>query len=164
MDRPSLDASFEELEAYVHGQSVFARLITLHNLISAPFHTRVTVNEDVTLNEWRVILIINALPGVTAKQICEVFSMNKMNVSRAVSSLQEKGHIERMTSQGDQRSKNLLLRPSGKEIYRSIIKRARSNEERMLAGLEPSEIKHLNNTLDQILRAAHERVAALSAS
>ncbi|MBY6088935.1 MarR family winged helix-turn-helix transcriptional regulator [Pseudooceanicola sp. 502str34] len=161
MDRPSLEAPSSELEAFVHGRSVFARLITLNNLISAPFHARTASEVDLTLNEWRVILVINALPGVTARQICDVFGMNKMNVSRAIASLQKKGHVEQMTSPGDQRSKNLVLQPSGKEIYRAIIHRARKNEERILSVLDPSEIALLNTTLDKLLRSAHDSADAL---
>ncbi len=107
--------------------------------------------------QWRVLAILGAHDGLTAGEVATRAAMDKMAVSRAVSSLLSRGLIERKTSSRDARARILSLTGTGIGIYEEIAPMAREQEERLLSELSEQEIETVTN----FLRALEKRATAL---
>ena len=81
----------------------------------------VTSQFGLSLAEWRVMSHIHAGELVTASWLCERLLADKAEVSRACSSLIERGHVQRRKNANDGRSHLLQLSRSGKRLYDQIL-------------------------------------------
>ena len=56
----------------------------LSDRVTRAYSTEVEPKFDITLAEWRVILMLNQHPGTTANKITDRWSMEKIAVNRAI--------------------------------------------------------------------------------
>ncbi|WP_333824813.1 MarR family winged helix-turn-helix transcriptional regulator [Pinisolibacter sp.] len=94
---------------------------------------------DLTRAEWRVIAALGANRTMSARDIGPYSTLDKMQVSRAVARLEERGLLRREDHAGDRRTKILSLTPAGRTLYRRIVPLVRAREDDLLAALEPAE-------------------------
>ena len=85
------------------------------------------------------IVDICAHPGVTQEQLSKIMYVHKSNVARQVSSLEEKGFVERRPDPADRR--NLLVYPTQKAV--AVLDKIRAVHaqwrERLLEGFSEEE-------------------------
>ena len=77
-------------------------------------------------------------------------STHKSTISRAVTSLLERGLIERVESQVDRREYSLQLSRQGKALYEGLIPRLLNREREILACLSTTELRQFENALAKI--------------
>jgi DNA-binding MarR family transcriptional regulator len=118
--------------------------------ITSSMSRRYTGDFQLTITEWRIILQLAAKESLTATEIVEITAMEKSKVSRAVSSLEERGFAARTASEEDHRIKTLTLTPRGKELYSSIVPRVLDWEKYLLEGLEIGEYRDLLYLLNKL--------------
>jgi DNA-binding MarR family transcriptional regulator len=94
--------------------------------------------EGLTIPEWRVLAAVSQEPAIAARDVAARTPMDKMAVSRAVASLEEKGLIGRAPAT-DRRVSALRLTPGGREIFERVASIALSYEDSLLASLSASE-------------------------
>ena len=141
-DQPS---SYLQLETFL--PSVIRNLA---EDITASMSRRYTGDFQLTITEWRIILQLAAKESLTATEIVEITAMEKSKVSRAVSSLEDRGFAVRTPSEKDHRIKTLALTPMGKKAYSSIVPRVLDWEKYLLEGLEISEYRDLLYLLNKL--------------
>jgi DNA-binding MarR family transcriptional regulator len=83
--------------------------------------------------------------------------MDKVAVSRAVSSLLRSRRVVRTRANGDRRRSELKLSRQGESVYWRVVPFARQYERELLADLSVSE----RANLDQLLNRLHRRARAL---
>jgi DNA-binding MarR family transcriptional regulator len=93
-------------------------------------------------------------PELSAAQVAERTAMDKVAVSRAVSSLLDKGRIERSVSPGDRRRSILKLSTEGVNIYREVVPLALRHEQSLLDVLDATDRVALERILDTLLGRA----------
>ncbi len=98
---------------------------------------------DMSPAEWRTMAILRPGRSLSATQIVEKSSMDKVIVSRAVSKLTARGWIKIETNNQDRRSKLLHLSQSGVKVYRTIVPKIQSAEKELLHGLSEDQIETL---------------------
>jgi DNA-binding MarR family transcriptional regulator len=130
------------------------RLSVLSNKVSRAIARNYSERFNLSIHEWRVMAVLGLYPGISAVQVCEKTAMDKVQVSRAVASLQKKKHVERDTAQSDRRIFHLRLSKSGYEIYDQIIPLAQSFEKQLVSALNASEIAQLNALLAKLSEEA----------
>ena len=130
------------------------RLSVLSNTISTAIAARYQSAFGLTIWQWRVMAVLGETPGLTASQITARTAMDKVAVSRAVSSLEEVGRLVRKRDESDGRAARLHLTPEGEAIYAQIVPIAQSSEQDLLARLGPRERKQLTELLDKLAAAA----------
>ena len=125
----------------------------LSNRISRSF-SRELDKAGITIAEWRVLLELTLQPGVSGQEISRRWAMDKMAISRAVSSLENRGWISRRQSVQDKRSLNLELTPAGQEAYERILPAANRHYHRLVEELDRSELASFRDTLLNVIGQA----------
>ncbi|TFY99845.1 MarR family winged helix-turn-helix transcriptional regulator [Ramlibacter rhizophilus] len=131
--------------------SLFFKLVRVVNLTARPFHESVGKQHDLSLNEWRTMVVLASHPGVTATDVAECTGLDKMSVSRAVAALEKHGRLQRETDPRDQRRNLLKLNAQGMRLFRRIGATAKQREAQLFAGVSARELDMLGATLDKLL-------------
>ena len=126
------------------------RLSVTSNRISTLIATVYAERFGLSIPEWRVIAILGDLIQKTSTELVELTAMDKVAVSRAVSSLVKKNLIRRSAVQHDGRLNMLNLTQEGITVYEEIAPQALELEKQMLQYLSPAEEQQLHQILDKL--------------
>jgi DNA-binding MarR family transcriptional regulator len=131
--------------------SIFFRLVRAVNLTAQPFVESVGRPHDLSLNEWRVMLVLANKPRLSASEIGVMTGMDKMSVSRAVARLLRSHRVIRGAQAHDKRSQWLELSASGRTLFALIAPLGQQREAQMLSVLSSVQRRQLRELLDRIL-------------
>ena len=118
---------------------------------------------NLSVSEWRVLVVLGTTNVFSASEIVERSSVTKVNVSRATKALQKRGLLKRDINGTDKRRAALRLTAEGKEIYTILVPLVTALEDELLEGLTPEEFKTLLSLMSKIQINA-ERVIASNAN
>jgi DNA-binding MarR family transcriptional regulator len=133
--------------------SVFFKLIRLVNLTARPFNEVIGKHYELSLNEWRVMVVLASHPGCFATDVVDYTGLDKMNVSRALSALTKAKRIHRVADTLDARRAHVTLTVAGIGVFERICESAAQREAVMFASLSETEISRLEVTLDKLTAA-----------
>ena len=150
---PSAKAEDGERRAFVLDQFAPYRIVALGHAVSRRL-ARAYAGEDLTIPEWRVLAVISQADVLAARDVVRMTPMDKMMVSRASASLEEKGYVVRAPSGEDRRVMTLSLSPKGRALFDRVAALALSYEEDLLSALSPQE----RNVFDRALHKLAEHV------
>lgn len=136
------------------------RLSVLSNVVSAAIAAHYATRFALSIPEWRVMAVLALEPGLSAAQVASRTAMDKVAVSRAVSSLLRARRLERRVSAGDRRRSVLQLSPAGFAVYKEVVPAALGYEQSLLQPLTAADRRHL----DRLLGMLQRRAVALDAS
>ena len=105
---------------------------------------------DLTIPEWRIVALLGSHPGLTAREIAPLASLDKVSISRAVERLVKAERVEKRTLDGDRRSAALYLTEAGKTCLGEIIPIAQHYEDQLLESFTPEEIEQLDGFLNRL--------------
>jgi DNA-binding MarR family transcriptional regulator len=142
-------------EALPVDSSLLFKLVRLVNLTARPFHETLGKANQLTLNEWRAMVVLASHPGVAAADVAESTGLDKMAVSRAIAGLDRAGRLLKKTDPADQRRSRLFLSAEGQRVFAQVGRTARRREAELLRGLQPRELEQFNATLDKLVAAVH---------
>ena len=114
------------------------RIVALGDAISRRL-ARAYADENITIPEWRVLAAIGQADRVAARDVVAKTPMDKMTVSRAVTSLERKGAVLRKADGADRRVNTLSLSDEGRALYERIAVLALDIENEVLASLSDDE-------------------------
>ena len=97
--------------------------------------------------EWRVVFHLGCYGDLSAKQICEMASIHKTKVSRAVRALEGKRFLTRQETEDDRRIERLALTPKGKAVFDDLSRASEGFDAKLAAGLSVAEMTHLRQAL-----------------
>lgn len=127
------------------------RLSLLSNTISQGVAQRYQRDHDISVIDWRVIVVLGRYPGSTASEVVEKTAMDKVSISRAVRSLQDKGFLQRSIDRSDRRRQRLFLtRGRGKQVLEAIVPLAAAYETELISTLDANERMALENLLGKL--------------
>jgi len=132
------------------------RLVVLADLVSKVASRIYADRFDLTRPEWRIIASLSELGPVSATEICAHSTQDKMTVSRAVASLEERGLLRRHDDTHDRRNKILELTPHGQALYRKIVPLILAREAFLLESFTPDERTELARLLEALTVRARE--------
>lgn len=132
------------------------RLSVLSNTVSAAIAGAYERRFGLTIPEWRVIAVLAATPDLAAADVAQRTAMDKVAVSRAVTSLLKARRIERRTSRSDRRRALLRLSAAGRRVYAEVVPFALGYERELLRPLAAGERAALDRTLAILLGRATE--------
>ncbi len=97
--------------------------------------------------EWRVLFHLGLYGDMSATQICELASLHKTKVSRAVAALEKKRYMARAETEADRRIERLSLTPMGQKVFRDLSAAAERFETDLMGDLSREEVTHLRRAL-----------------
>ncbi len=127
------------------------RLSILSNTVSSTIATACTKRFGLSIPEWHVIAVLGRLPGLSAVEVAERTSMDKVAVSRAVTKLIRTGRVDRQFADEDRRRSILRLSAEGKQIHDEMAPLALKFEEDLLRALSEDELQALSVIMERLL-------------
>jgi DNA-binding MarR family transcriptional regulator len=104
----------------------------------------------ITVSEWRLMAQIGRFGTISAKDVAEIISMDRVAISRAAAKCLEEGLIRETTHPHDRRSKVLSFTRKGAALYKAIIPRACQLANTIEAGLSATESRMFKSLLDKV--------------
>ncbi|MEO5670869.1 MAG: MarR family winged helix-turn-helix transcriptional regulator [Ramlibacter sp.] len=136
--------------------SLFFKLVRVVNLTARPFHDGVGKQHQLSINEWRVMVVLASHPGVSATDVADSTGLDKMSVSRALAGLLRHGRLQREGDPSDQRRNRLYLSATGKRLFARIGAQAKQREAELFSGVLKADLEHMNATLDKLIAAVRQ--------
>ncbi|HMN81799.1 MAG TPA: MarR family winged helix-turn-helix transcriptional regulator [Burkholderiaceae bacterium] len=103
-----------------------------------------------TRDEWRVLAALAAAGTVKTGDVIQSTTLEKMQVSRAVSRLQAEGLLERVPDPEDGRGWLLRLKPAGRALFQKIAPMVQAREAFLLEALDSAERAVLDRAIDRL--------------
>lgn len=132
------------------------RLAVTYNLVSRVFANRCREVTGLSIPEWRVLAVLGRKAPLTSQDVAQRSTMDKAKVSRAVTSLVEKGLVNRDGDEHDHRLNRLSLTAEGAETYDALVPMALSLEAGLTDPLSEEEVEILNSLLDRLQEGARQ--------
>ena len=76
------------------------RILVAANRIARPFSERVGERHDLTLPEWRAMMVLADRPDASGEDVTRALETDRMSVSRALRRLRAAGRVERRPAPG----------------------------------------------------------------
>lgn len=137
--------------------SLFFKLVRVVNLTARPFVETLSREHELSLNEWRVMVVLASHPDVAATEVAEHTGLDKMSVSRAIAALARHGRLDKAADATDARRTLLRLSSGGGALYRRIGALAAQREAELFGGVSAAELAATSAVMDKL-------IASLSAS
>lgn len=110
---------------------------------------------DLSYAQWRVLARLGLMEnGGTVREIAELAWVDRAEVSRAVSTLESMGLVDRHENKADRRAPIIALTAEGQIVYRTVLEKRSAFHENLLADLSAEE----RATLDHLLTRIGERL------
>ncbi|MEO5882960.1 MAG: MarR family winged helix-turn-helix transcriptional regulator [Caldimonas sp.] len=131
--------------------SIFFKLVRVVNLTARPFVESVGRMHRLSLNEWRVMLMLASHPGAVAQEVALHIGLDKMTVSRALAGLARHGRLVKKLDPVDRRRTCLWLSAAGQRVYEKMSVSGKAREIELFAAIGAAEQAELARTLDTLI-------------
>ncbi|MRN55271.1 MarR family winged helix-turn-helix transcriptional regulator [Paenibacillus monticola] len=109
---------------------------------------------DLTFEQWTVLNVLYAEPGLIQSEIALRTFKDKTNVTRILDVLSKKGYIAREEHDKDRRSYCIYLTDSGKEMFSDLIPDVQLFNEQFREGISDEELVMFQKVLEKICKNA----------
>lgn len=108
----------------------------------------------ITAREWRALAVLKYLGEVPLQELSKHSGLLKSQMSRTVSTLIDRGYIQRTANPEDGRSILLRLTPAGLELSKQILSDSFERNEHMLSELSHAERQILVELMKRVSRTS----------
>lgn len=144
-NRNNIEDTHFKLENFIPYQ-----LAVVAESVSKAFSKTYAKRFGITIAQWRVLAAVGRESNCTASSIVEHTAMGKVQVSRAVSILIDKGYIKSRVDSRDRRNSILAFTNKGRSIYIQIIPAGITFERELIKIFTKEEIQQLNHLLSKL--------------
>ena len=132
--------------------SVFFKLVRVVNLTARPFSESIGKAHRLSLNEWRVLLVLANHRGVAASEVDGADRPRQdEREPRASPRLVRHGRVVRKVDAADKRRMLLRLSAEGERLYERIGTPAKVRERHLFRGIAAHEQAQLGKMLDRLI-------------
>jgi DNA-binding MarR family transcriptional regulator len=128
--------------------SLFFKLVRLINLTARPFQEGVGKQFHLTLNEWRVMVVLASHPGIASIEVASYTGLDKMSVSRALSGLARAKRITRKVDASDNRRVHIRLNAAGQRVFEQVGALAKQREAWFMRGIAARDVAQMTRVID----------------
>ena len=127
-------------------------LLFCENLFKANFLIKkrllkVFKEKDLALSEFFTLKILNSNENLNIKKITELLTINKVNITQILDSLEEKNYIKRLNGTKDRREIIIVLTEEGKIAYQELNDLYLKTLRNIFSKIEEKDIKTTNEFL-----------------
>ena len=124
------------------------QLSVLSNKVSQGISKSYRKQHNISISEWRVLIILSENCEQTAKELVEYSQMDKVRISRTVKVLLDKKLITQKVCQNDARSKKYKLTNSGNDLIEAVKPKALEYEQLLISMLSEKQLNDFRNTIE----------------
>lgn len=132
------------------------RLAVLSEAVSRSMAQVYAARFELTRDEWRVLAALAGVAELKTSALIEQTTLDKMQVSRAVTRLERDGLVGREDDPDDRRGYRLRLLAPGRALYRKIVPMVQAREQFLLEGLSADEREALEAAMALVLQRARQ--------
>ena len=103
-----------------------------------------------SVSEWRTMAVLGPVKALSASEIVEQSSMDKVTVSRAIKGLQAHGFLKRDVDNNDKRRAVLKLTQAGIDAFGELVPLVKQVEKDCLQGLTTEERQTLISLMHRV--------------
>jgi DNA-binding MarR family transcriptional regulator len=133
------------------------KLLKLGNRLLQPFSVYLEHQHRISVNEFRVLMMVGRLGSAASHEIAEATGVNTMSVSRAVSALQRHGRVDVTKDPRNRRRKSLTLTREGARLYHAMLPATDKVAAYLFEALHIDEMKAFNRQLTILIEALEAR-------
>ena len=112
------------------------------------------IQPGLTFNEFRILMHTGRNPGITQKELVEHSHTDKAQMARTLAQLQDKGWLERCTSEADKRVRCLQLSAQGQQLFAQLKNQREQIAAELLRDFPANQQKQLRELLKLALNSA----------
>lgn len=109
-----------------------------------------------SVQEWRIMAVLGPTKGLSASEMVQRSSMDKVTISRAISKLTDRGYINQEANPRDGRRVTLQLSEEGRTLFDELVPQVLDVEQLLLADLSPDERTQLSELMRKVRLAAED--------
>ncbi|MHA6532182.1 MarR family winged helix-turn-helix transcriptional regulator [Paenibacillus sp. BAC0078] len=109
---------------------------------------------DLTFEQWTVLNVLYAEPGINQSEIAVRTFKDKTNVTRILDVLAKKGYVAREAHGKDRRSYQIYLTAVGEKMFADLIPHVKRLNEQFKKDVPDEELAQFIHTLEKICRNA----------
>lgn len=143
-DQVGGEPAFDRVAALNH-------LLKLHNRLMVPFTTHLEKRHRITVNEFRVLMLIGELGPCASHELAVALGVNTMAVSRAVAALSAHGRIHVEVDPQSRRRKLLRLTGEGERLFAEMLPSTLRAADYLFAALRPHEAVAFNGFVETLI-------------
>ncbi|MGD9883855.1 MAG: MarR family winged helix-turn-helix transcriptional regulator [Reyranella sp.] len=136
--------------------SLFFRMVLAVNLTARPFARLYSRKYQLNLTEWRVMVALANVPGVSANEVARLCGLDKMTVSRSLASMMRHGYVARRPARDDRRRLILALTSSGRRVFAAIAPSGAARERSLFGDFSAAERAQFGHLLDRLVERARQ--------
>lgn len=136
--------------------SLFFKLVRVVNLTARPFVETLGRAHQLSLNEWRVMVVLANHPGVAASDLSLATGLDKMSISRAIAALSRGGRLVKKADASDGRRTLLWLNAEGRRVFEALGTLAKERERQLFGRIDALELQQLERGIDRLLAGLSE--------
>lgn len=153
-----------ELSDLSKNAALLHNILKLSNRLMAPFSTYLAHQHRISLNEFRVMMLIGHYGPLANHELVELTGVNVMSISRAVTLLQKRQRVSVMCDPTNRRRKKLMLTVEGERLFRAMRPATNLVADYLLCELKEHEratLAHILQTMIATLEARDEQGRSL---
>lgn len=127
------------------------RILKLQNRLIQPFSVHLEKRFEVTVNEFRVIMLVGRLGTTASHELAEITAVSPMSISRAVTALERQGRLVADVDPDNRRRKILRLSPAGEKLYREMRPTTEKVADYLFQSLGPREVEAFGRTVGALI-------------
>ena len=131
--------------------SLFFKLVRVVNLTARPFSESIGRANQMTLNEWRAMVVLANHPGAAASDVAVRTGLDKMSVSRVIAGLDRHKRLIKREDPLDKRRTQLWLSAAGQRVFERIGTAASIRESQLFASVSKGELAQMGDVLDRLI-------------
>ncbi|SLJ99004.1 MarR family winged helix-turn-helix transcriptional regulator [Novosphingobium mathurense] len=138
---------------------ILHRLLKLSNKLLAPFSMHLEQQYKISVNEFRLLMLIGRYPGCASHELADMTGVSAMSVSRAVFALERNDRIRVERDPQNKRRKRLTLTEEGERLFRIMEPQSGQVADYLMSNLLPHEVAmfdHILKILIDTLEATDE--------
>ena len=141
----------------VQGQPVFELeqffpyQLTLLQLAISDTMAELYKADNLSRHQWRVLVTLGNGKILTAKALGAMTNLEKMQTSRALKEMEDRGLLTRTPDKNDKRATLIKLTKTGDALYDKLVPQATERERQLLSVLSENEQRHLKLFVDKLL-------------
>lgn len=132
------------------------RLAVLADAVSRSMAAVYRQRFELSRDEWRLLAALGEQGRLQAAEAAQTTTLDKMQASRALRSLEARGLIGRETDATDRRHMQVHLLPAGRALLRQLAPMVLAREAYLLDALDADERAVLDRALTKLLQRARQ--------